>query len=197
MHPYCILVETHGSNEEHDQAKMEAFVETVLLEGIVVDGVLAQNLGQLENMWKVRESCNPSVAAGGYVYKYDVSLQVSDFPHFIDEIRANLPGSAVCTNWGHIMDGNLHCNVVIPGKFDKDEDLCQMMDELVLDKVIERGGSISAEHGLGQYKHKYMPRIKDQATLSTMHAVKKLFDPNGVMNPGKYLPTEDGPNIPV
>lgn len=193
IYPYCILVETHGSNESHDQAKMETFVETLFSEEIVVDGVLAQNMGQLDSMWNIREACNPSVAASGYVYKYDVSLEVSDFPRFIHEIRESLPNdsSAVCTNWGHIMDGNLHCNIVAPGRFDKDDDLCQVIDALVLDKVIERGGSISAEHGLGQYKHKYMPKIKDPAILSTMYSIKKLFDPNGIMNPGKYLPTDE------
>ena len=75
--------------------------------------------------------------------------------------------------------------------FEKDDFLCEKIDSLVLNKVIERGGSISAEHGLGQYKHIYMHEIKDPATLSTMYAMKNLFDPNRIMNPGKYLPPKD------
>ena len=195
IHPFCILIETHGSSKEHDEEKMEAFIETLMNDGTVVDGVLAQNLSQLETMWKTRESCNPSVAATGYVYKYDVSLAVLDFDTFIDEIRSELrglsPQPCICTNWGHLMDGNLHCNVVVPGNFEKDDFLCEKIDSLVLNKVIERGGSISAEHGLGQYKHIYMHEIKDPATLSTMYAMKNLFDPNRIMNPGKYLPPKD------
>jgi D-2-hydroxyglutarate dehydrogenase len=188
IYPYSILVETHGSNAAHDQEKMESFVEAVMDQGVAVDGVLAQSLGQVQDMWKIRESCNPAVAASGYVYKYDVSLAVPDFPHFIDEIRGGIPDSAVCTNWGHIIDGNLHCNIVVPGKYEKDEELLEKIEGLVLEEVLKRGGSISAEHGLGQYKHKYMPQIKDPATLATMKAVKKQFDPNGILNPGKYLP---------
>jgi FAD/FMN-containing dehydrogenase len=193
IYPYSILVETHGSNKDHDQAKMEAFVEAVMGDDVVVDGVLAQNLSQVQDFWKVRESCNPSVAANGYAYKYDISLPVPEFPSFIDEVRSGIPGAttALCANWGHVIDGNLHCNVVAPGSHEKDEDLEHRIEGLVLEGVLKRGGSISAEHGLGQYKHKYLPRIKDPVTLSTMKAVKKLLDPNGIMNPGKYLPPQE------
>eukprot|EP00934_Nitzschia_sp_Nitz4_P005124 Nitzschia sp. Nitz4//scaffold26_size159584//42967//44657//NITZ4_002479-RA/size159584-snap-gene-0.28-mRNA-1//-1//CDS//3329545046//5114//frame0 len=193
-YPYCVLVETHGSNEEHDTAKMEAFVEASMEQEMVIDGVLAQNLGQLEEFWRVRESCNPSAAASGYVYKYDVSLTATDFEDFSNEVEQGLKETlgeetgAICTNWGHVIDGNLHLNVIIPGKMQKDEALYACVDKLVIDTVIARGGSISAEHGLGQFKHKHMTRIKDPATLATMRAVKDLFDPKGIMNPGKYLP---------
>jgi len=89
------------------------------------------------------------------------------------------------------IDGNLHCNIVSPGLFEKNAELSKLIDEGVLEEVIKRNGSISAEHGLGQYKHKYLPRIKDPSTLNTMYGVKKLFDPQNIMNPGKYLPSSD------
>lgn len=190
IYPYSVLVETHGCHEGHDQEKMEAFVEKAMEQEMVVDGVLAQNLGQVEEFWKVRESCNPSAAATGYVYKYDVSLASSEFEAFGQDIVQGLPGSlgAKCTNWGHVIDGNLHLNVVVEGKFERDPELYETMERLVVDGIVQRGGSISAEHGLGQYKHKHMTRIKDTATLESMRAVKSLFDPHGIMNPGKYLP---------
>ena len=201
IYPYSILVETHGSNEDHDQEKMQAFVEKAMAEGMVVDGALAQNLGQVEQFWATREACNPSVASQGYVYKYDVSLAVDEFSDFADEVRSSLQqqlsstsptasttAPPIVTNWGHVMDGNLHLNVVVPGVFERDNDLYQRIENVVVDGIIQRSGSISAEHGLGQYKNKHMTRIKDPATLATMGAVKDLFDPNGIMNPGKYLP---------
>ena len=85
-------------------------------------------------------------------------------------------------------DGNLHCNIVCPGVFERDAELSKLIDESILKEVMKRNGSISAEHGLGQYKHKYLPQIKDQHTLKTMYNIKNLFDPHQIMNPGKYLP---------
>lgn len=194
LYPYSVLVETHGSNEVHDQEKMEAFLERVLQEDLVDDGVLSQNLSQLEDFWKVREACNPSVASQGYVYKYDVSLPIPDFEAFAREVQTALEArlkrdrTLLVTNWGHVVDGNLHLNVVVPGAFEKDPNLYQTIEEVVLQEVLDRKGSISAEHGLGQYKHIHLPRIKDPSTLDTMRSLKALLDPHGILNPGKYLP---------
>lgn len=194
---YSILVETHGSNYDHDMAKLESFLECIFEEGLVTDGVMAQSLGQIEDFWNIREHCNPSSAATGYVYKYDVSLAASEFDGFIRDVRGRLADIAgasssdpnlVCVNWGHIIDGNLHCNIVSSGIFEKDDNLLKLIDEGVFEEVMKRNGSISAEHGLGQYKHRYMSQIKSASTLKAMHGMKSLFDPNGIMNPGKYLP---------
>jgi FAD/FMN-containing dehydrogenase len=108
---YSILIETHGSNEGHDQEKLSAFLEGILEGGLVVDGVVAQNLDQIQDFWKIRESCNPAAAATGYVYKYDLSLAPTDFDGFIHEIKTRLKYAQqtsddrdiVCVNWGHII----------------------------------------------------------------------------------------------
>jgi len=191
---YSILVETHGSNQDHDEEKLQAFVENIMDKGLVVDGAIAQSLGQVQDFWKVREACNPAVAATGYVYKYDVSLAADDFDGFIREMRSRLMSlpqqGLLCVNWGHIIDGNLHCNIVCQGKFERDPELLMYIERSVLEGVMTRNGSISAEHGLGQYKNKHMTKIKDAATLQAMWSVKKLFDPHLIMNPGKYLPSD-------
>jgi len=194
---YSILVETHGSNYDHDMLKLESFLECVFEEDLVTDGVMAQNLGQIEDFWKIRESCNPESAATGFVYKYDVSLAASDFGAFIRDVQVQLADVSqasssspdlICLNWGHIIDGNLHCNIVSRNIFEKDPTLSKLIDAVILGEVMKRNGSISAEHGLGQYKNKYMPQIKDRPTLEAMYGIKSLFDPCGIMNPGKYLP---------
>lgn len=190
---YALLIETHGSHPEHDAEKLEDLVESAFVDGWVVDGAIAQQGQQVQAFWKIRESCNPTVARQGYVYKYDVSLAVSEFEDFIQEIQSSLrtlAPQALVTNWGHVMDGNLHLNIVIPGQREKDAALYSQLEELVVQAMIRRGGSISAEHGLGQYKNKHMTRIKDPATLQAMRRIKALFDPHGIMNPGKYLPLE-------
>jgi FAD/FMN-containing dehydrogenase len=88
-------------------------------------------------------------------------------------------------------DGNLHCNVVTPGVFEEDPDVLAYVEQCVFDAVVKRNGSISAEHGLGQYKNNKLSKIKDPATLRSMFAIKRLFDPRGILNPGKYLPTSE------
>jgi FAD/FMN-containing dehydrogenase len=96
----------------------------------------------------------------------------------------------VQANWGHILDGNLHFNVAIPGKFEKDDAVLQRLEPALFEAVIRRGGSISAEHGLGQSKNQYLDKIHDPAKLETMRSIKQLFDPHGILNPHKYLPDE-------
>lgn len=191
-YPYCILVETHGSNQEHDMSKMESFLDEAMTQEIVADGVLAQDLTQLAEMWEVRECCNPIVASRGYVYKYDLSLPVAEFDDLVSEIRQRLQGphsNAIVVNWGHVIDGNIHLNVTTPGIFEKDTEILNQLEPYIFKAVIRRRGSISAEHGLGQCKNNYLGMCKDDTTLDVMRSIKQLFDPNRIMNPGKYLPT--------
>ncbi|KAL3908488.1 MAG: hypothetical protein SGILL_008460, partial [Bacillariaceae sp.] len=108
---YSVLIETHGSNEEHDQDKLSTFLEAIMDQGFVVDGVVARNLGQVDEFWKIRDICNPAAAASGFVYKYDVSLAAIDFEDFIHEIKTQLESfhrnDLRCVNWGHII-GKFH-----------------------------------------------------------------------------------------
>jgi len=190
-YPHYILVETHGCETEHDEAKMEAFLETVTTDefAAVTDGLLAQDLPQSQKFWNLRESANPSAAAAGYTYKYDVSLPGSRFDSFIDEMNERLDGLDVLnTNWGHILDGNLHFNVTTVGRFEVDDKVLNMLEPFLFEAIHQRQGSISAEHGLGQCKNRYLPMIHDQGTLDAMRSLKSVFDPNGILNPGKLLP---------
>lgn len=225
---YSVLIETHGSNQEHDQDKLQEFLEFVMDQGLVVNGVMAQSLSQVQEFWKVREVCNPAAAATGRVYKYDVSLAVAEFGPFIQEIKQRLADYGKgkkaskkasthlkCVNWGHIIgtfhgykpilsplatfsdlilayfyeDGNLHCNVVTPNVFEEDAELLHYIENCIFDAVMKRNGSISAEHGLGQYKNEKLLKIKDPSSLQCMYSIKNVFDPHGILNPGKYLPS--------
>lgn len=194
VYPYCVLIETHGSNSDHDMAKLEQFFETAMGSEAVVDGVLAQDLTQLHDLWEFRESAGPIVASTGYTYKYDVSIPIDQFADLIDEMRQRIQavhGStdvAVNPNWGHVIDGNIHFNVTTPGNFEFDADLKTAIEPFIFESVVRRGGSISAEHGLGQFKNKYLPMCKDKAVVDTMKKMKQLLDPHGILNPGKLLP---------
>jgi FAD/FMN-containing dehydrogenase len=189
---YCILIETHGSNQEHDMQKMESFLEDTMAQQYVADGVLAQDLTQLHEMWEIRESCNPIVASQGCVYKYDLSLPISQFDDLVCEVRQRIREThpdALVVNWGHVIDGNIHLNVTTPGAFEKDPILEALLEPFIFEAVMRRRGSISAEHGLGRCKNEYLKVCKDETALENMRSIKQLFDPNGIMNPGKFLPT--------
>ena len=84
---------------------------------------------------------------------------------------------------------NAHINIITPGKYEKDDVLSKHIETTVYDAVLERRGSISAEHGLGQLKNEYLGQIKEKNVLDVMSGMKALFDPHGIMNPGKYLPS--------
>jgi FAD/FMN-containing dehydrogenase len=186
-----LLIETHGSCPDHDQEKMEKFLELAMDKGHVVDGVLAQDLSQIESFWNIRESANPAVAATGYGYKYDVSLPLPEFVHFIDEMRSRLQGlNTLNANWGHIVDGNLHFNVTTPGLFQVDESVSDRLQPYLFESVLRRGGSISAEHGLGQTKNSYLKIVHDADCLIAMQKIKYAFDPVGILNPHKFLPRQ-------
>lgn len=189
--PYYLLVEAHGSCTEHDRAKMDDFLHTLFEKELVIDGIVASSLNQINELWDLREGCNPSCVSSGYVYKYDISLPIPEFPHFIGELKEALSVTPFCSldfyNWGHVIDGNLHCNVVCRDDFEVNSRLKAIIENCVFDGVQKRGGSISAEHGLGQLKRKYLPKIHEPESLSKMYDIKNMFDPNGILNPGKYL----------
>jgi len=193
-YPFYLLVETHGSNIEHDQEKMQNILSTLLEDGHVIDGVLAQDESQRQQIWTIRESANPSFTALGYGYKYDVSVPVTEWDDFCSDLRQhlirNLPPDVtwVQGNWGHILDGNIHWNLATPGCQTLDPRVLQQIEQPLIQRVLERKGSISAEHGLGQSKNKFLTLVHSEATLQTMRELKQMWDPNGILNPGKVLP---------
>mmetsp|Transcript_44596 Transcript_44596/g.93596 ORF Transcript_44596/g.93596 Transcript_44596/m.93596 type:complete len:578 (-) Transcript_44596:72-1805(-) len=191
--PLFLLVETQGSNSDHDASKMDSFLTHLFERDIINNGFLAQDNKQMAEMWNIRESCNPSVARAGCVYKFDVSIPIEDYMDVAWEVERKLLTArnsfhpTVCV-WGHIADGNAHINIVTPGKFGKDSVLTKDIEATVYESVMRRNGSISAEHGLGQSKNDYLSHIKEKSVLDMMTKMKALFDPHGIMNPGKFLP---------
>jgi len=186
--PHYLLVETHGSNEEHDVQKMTEFLEHVLSCNLATDGVLSQNVKQHEMFWKIREACNPSMASLGYTYKYDVSLPVSRFEEFVNELIDDLRDidGVVCANWGHLLDGNLHLNFVRPGRHGEDIELTERL-QCVYRGVISGGGSISAEHGIGRAKRQPLHQFYSSESIGVMQNLKRMLDPSGLLNPGKLF----------
>ena len=183
---YALLEFDHA-----DEAEAFAAFETVLERGWVTDGVISQSDAQAEALWALREGITESIAP--YTpYKNDLAVRISDVPGFLSDVdrvvAENYPDWEICW-FGHIGDGNLHLNVLKPPSLDMADFYarCHAISPKLFELVRERGGSISAEHGVGLLKRDFLSYSRSAVEIDVMRAVKAVLDPNGVMNPGKLL----------
>lgn len=188
--PFYALLEFEASTEEVANQALETF-EYCVEQGWVVDGVMSQSEQQLQNLWKLREYISETISHWT-PYKNDISVTVSQVPAFLKDIdaivEANYPDFEVVW-FGHIGDGNLHLNILKPENLSKDEFFakCAVVNQWVFETVQKYNGSISAEHGVGMTKRDYLHYSRSEAEIACMKAVKAVFDPNGIMNPGKIF----------
>ncbi len=189
--PFYALIEFEAVSDEVAEQALNTF-EHCVEQGWVLDGVMSQSEQQLENLWKLREYISETIAHWT-PYKNDISVTVGQVPAFlrdIDEIVAkNYPDFEVVW-FGHIGDGNLHLNILKPDNLSKDEFFaqCATVNQWVFETVQQYNGSISAEHGVGMTKRDYLHYSRSAEEVAYMQAIKAVFDPNGIMNPGKIFP---------
>ena len=189
--PFYALIEFEAVSEEVSEQALATF-EHCVEQGWVLDGVMSQSEQQLENLWKLREYISETIAHWT-PYKNDISVTVGQVPAFlrdIDDIVAkNYPDFEVVW-FGHIGDGNLHLNILKPDNLSKDEFFaqCAVVNQWVFETVQKYSGSISAEHGVGMTKRDYLHYSRSPEEIAYMQAIKAIFDPNGIMNPGKIFP---------
>ena len=185
-YPFYCLIETSGSNEDHDREKVEQFIENIF-ENHVLDGVMAQDPGQFRELWKLRESCVIASAVPGYSYQMDVSLPLHSYYKLVAECRERVGDQGITIGYGHLGDCNLHLNVTIPN-VNEIQTVKEKIEPWVFEFLQERKGSVSAEHGIGLQKPGYLHYSKDATQVKYMKMIKDLFDPYGIMNPYKIFP---------
>ena len=192
--PYGVLLESSDfESEAHARALFDQLLEAALEAGCITDAVIAESISQAQALWHVRESISMAQAQEGLNIKHDISLPVSQIPAFVAATDAKLaeaiPGVRL-VNFGHLGDGNLHYNVQCPEGVDGAQFLREQeerINHLVFDAVTQRGGSISAEHGVGSLKAATLPQYKSAVALDMMRAIKRALDPQGILNPGRVL----------
>ncbi|WP_437880167.1 FAD-binding oxidoreductase [Pseudomonas sp. LRF_L74] len=188
--PYYALLEFEALNEDVAGAALATF-EHCVEQGWVIDGVMSQSEQQLRNLWKLREYISETISHW-IPYKNDISVTVSQVPAFLRDIDAivasDYPDFDVLW-YGHIGDGNLHLNILKPESLAKEEFFarCAQVNLRVFETVQRYNGSISAEHGVGMTKRDYLGYSRSEAEIACMKAIKAVFDPNGIMNPGKIF----------
>lgn len=189
--PYYVLMEYEVSGE-NDEEKLFGILETITNEELIGDGSIAQNSRQNETFWKYREGISESLSLHNTVHKNDISLPLRNMEAFIQEMEALLnskyPGFQIAL-FGHVGDGNLHLNILMPEGMEKEEFFvkCKSVDPDMFHLIQKYHGSISAEHGIGLLKKDFLGFSRSQTEIDTMKAIKKIFDPNGILNPGKLF----------
>ena len=191
--PFYALLEFEASTEEVANEALATF-EHCVEQGWVLDGVMSQSDTQLKNLWKLREYLSETISHWT-PYKNDISVTVSKVPAFLRDIDAivgeHYPDYEVVW-YGHIGDGNLHLNILKPDHMSKDDFFasCAKVNKWVFEIVERYNGSISAEHGVGMTKRDYLGYSRSPEEIACMKAIKAVFDPNGIMNPGKIFAPE-------
>ncbi len=191
--PWYVLMEiSSGRSAEDARTLIEDILSTALDGGTIEDAVIAANLAQREAFWNFRETLPETQKAEGASIKHDISVPVASIPAFIEKaaeaVRSVSPGARVVC-FGHMGDGNLHYNISRPADGDDAAFLAlyKPMNKAVHDVVRALGGSISAEHGIGQLKRDELIATAPPMAIDLMRRVKAALDPAGIMNPGKVI----------
>jgi FAD/FMN-containing dehydrogenase len=192
-HPWYVLVEASDSAPHAPLAShVEAAFAAALDDGTLADATIAQSDEQAERLWALRENISEAQRREGPNIKHDISLPISTIPAFLADCEAELaralPGARLVT-FGHLGDGNLHYNVAAPAGTPGQAfvENTPLANRIVHDRVAAAGGSISAEHGIGQLKRQELTRYKSDVELELMRRLKSALDPLSLLNPGKVL----------
>ena len=194
-HDWYVLMEC-TSPISRSLLDLEQVMETILSEamdkGLVLDGVIAKNETESNNLWRLRENMSAAQKHEGGSIKHDISVPISAIPDFLieaGELVEKLIPSARLVPFGHLGDGNLHYNVTQPLDMDKSDflDKWEDLNRHVHDLVHKYKGSFSAEHGIGRMKVPEMLHYKSKVELDMMRQIKKSLDPDNIMNPGVLI----------
>jgi FAD/FMN-containing dehydrogenase len=194
-HAWHVLIEVvaNDSDAEPPASLLERLLAPALERGLVADAVIAASETQADAFWRIRDSLSEAERSAGPAVQHDISVPVEAMPRFMIEAaraaEARFPGTHA-TAFGHLGDGNVHFHVRAPAGIDVGRWYAAdapAVTRFVNDLVVASGGSISAEHGIGQMKLDELERLTPPARLAALRAIRHALDPKGIMNPGKLV----------
>jgi FAD/FMN-containing dehydrogenase len=181
---YYILLESMGADQEHDDLAFEATLEHLVREEILTDGMVAKSDRERSRIWGIRDEVEPVIADS---HNFDVSLKSADVGAYVEAVDAAVTAQITDTQvvgFGHLGDNNVHISVHMP---DRSADRVRAVEEIVYEQLLPFGGAISAEHGIGLEKRAYLPISRTPAEIELMIRLKRMMDPNNILNPGKVV----------
>ena len=187
---YYAVCEVEINSIDDDERVLQVFSEC-LENGLLQDGAISQSEQQAKTFWRYREDISESLSVFS-PYKNDIAVSIANAPALMIELdqilKTNYPHWEVVW-FGHIGDGNLHINILRPQGLSKEDFVreCRQVDEMVFQSIQNYQGSISAEHGVGLTKRAFLHYTRSAAEIDLMRGIKKVFDPDGIMNPGKMI----------
>jgi FAD/FMN-containing dehydrogenase len=188
-HGLYVLVEAQGTDEGIDAPRFEAWLADLMERGLLADAAVAQSLAQVRGFWAVRDVCSEFGQVLGPHISYDIGLAVARMDEFAGRCKAALAaGIAGCESvyYGHIGDGNLHLVAWVAG-LSVERQPKEAMDAIIYGLVRDMGGSVSAEHGIGTLKKRWLGHARSEAEIALMRTLKSALDPDHLLNPGKVI----------
>jgi FAD/FMN-containing dehydrogenase len=184
-HPYYVLVEQLGSEEKDDAPRFERVLGEALEAGTIVDAVIAKSHAERNEIWSLRDDV-AQCARNWPIFTFDVSLPIGEMEAYVTQVRSALaarwPGRATAMIFGHLGDGNLHLIIGVG-----DAEARHAVEDVVYGALEGRSGSVSAEHGIGLEKRRYLPLSRSASEIEIMRQLKRALDPRGILNPGKIF----------
>lgn len=189
-YPFYALVEFEEVNPDEDREVL-ALVEKCMASGWVGDAVLSHNEAQRRSLWRLREDISGTIARWT-PYKNDIATTVAQVPALLARVEKLIEtryADLEVVWYGHIGDGNLHLNILCPETMSVDEfqQHCKSVSTELFTILADLGGSVSAEHGVGLLKKEFLGYSRSQFEIDLMRSIKREFDPDGILNPGKVI----------
>ena len=184
-----VLVEAQGTDEALDGPRFQAWMERLMEDGLLTDAAVAQSVADTQSFWDLRDACADFFQVLGPHVSYDIGLPVKDMDAYVRRCKPALderiPG-CLSVHYGHIGDGNMHLVVWLPGA-PPEQQPKDAMDEVLYGLVREFGGTVSAEHGIGTAKKRWLGHARSTEEIALMRTIKAALDPQSILNPGKVL----------
>ena len=184
---YYVFIEVLGNETENDKILLQKSIENAINLNLILDGSIAENERELNNLWQIREDVGILDYDSKFAQHFDISIPIPKIGSLVDEIVAKLNTLEYVDKiypFGHVADGNIH---FIVGKNKNSIKIIDEINKIVYSPLKKLNGSISAEHGIGLDKKKYLNITRSNDEIDLMRKIKKLFDPKLILNPGRII----------
>lgn len=187
-HPFYVLVEAQGGHQRRDEERFLEMLEEAEQLGLISDAVVAYSQADRDRLWAIRDDIPSLLRMLGTRFAYDVSLSLDEIEEYLDRVferTKSLFPDARLVVFGHLGDGNLHVTM----KISDESDAAKLAVDLIVYEEL-RGGSISAEHGIGTDKLPFLHLSRSSEELALMRAIKGALDPKNILSPGRVIPSQ-------